>query len=134
MGIAGLLPMLRDIQRPRHIKDYAGQCLGVDAYVWLHRGLYSCPEEVATGQKTLKCVLLTLHLYWIGKADCCAHRKRYVAYAMKKIRMMRHFNVKPYIVFDGGLLPSKSGTESDRAKFVFPLAQTTTMKANVSVM
>lgn len=33
---------------------------------------------------------------------------------MGKIRMLRHFGVEPYVVFDGGLLPSKMGTEDDR--------------------
>lgn len=30
--------------------------------------------------------------------------------------MLRHYNVLPYIVFDGAALPSKLGTELDREK------------------
>ena len=41
---------------------------------------------------------------------------RYVNYAMERIRMLRHFGIEPYVVFDGGPLPSKRGTEDERAK------------------
>ena len=34
---------------------------------------------------------------------------------MNRVRMLIHFGVKPYLVFDGDYLPSKSGTERDRA-------------------
>ena len=39
---------------------------------------------------------------------------RYVDYAMHRVRLLRHFGIKPYIVFDGGLLPAKKGTEHER--------------------
>ena len=39
---------------------------------------------------------------------------RYVDYAMHRVRLLRHCGIKPYIVFDGGLLPAKKGTESER--------------------
>lgn len=35
---------------------------------------------------------------------------------MNSIRILRHNKVEPYIVFDGGPLPAKKGTESDRKK------------------
>ena len=31
---------------------------------------------------------------------------------------MRHHKVEPFLVFDGGPLPAKMGTEEDREKFV----------------
>ncbi|GAB7337423.1 hypothetical protein MBLNU457_g2764t1 [Dothideomycetes sp. NU457] len=34
---------------------------------------------------------------------------------MSRVRMLLHFGVKPYLVFDGDYLPSKSGTEKSRA-------------------
>lgn len=40
---------------------------------------------------------------------------RYVDYAMHRIRMLRHFGVEPYVVFDGDYLPSKLHTEDSRA-------------------
>ncbi|GAA5830275.1 hypothetical protein JCM5353_005370 [Sporobolomyces roseus] len=94
MGISGLLPLLKEITHARHIKDFKGKTLAVDAYVWLHRGAYGCAEELATGRPTIK----------------------YVNYAMHRVRMLKYYGVTPYIVFDGGLLPSKMGTEGDREK------------------
>jgi exonuclease-1 len=35
---------------------------------------------------------------------------------MHRVRMLRHFGVTPYIVFDGDFLPSKAMTEGSRAK------------------
>jgi exonuclease-1 len=34
---------------------------------------------------------------------------------MNRVRMLVHFGITPYIVFDGDYLPSKSGTEKERA-------------------
>ncbi|KAG8216940.1 PIN domain-like protein [Butyriboletus roseoflavus] len=92
MGISGLLPLLKSIQVNKHLSDFAGQTLAVDAYVWLHRGVYACATELATGKKTTK----------------------YVDYAMHKVRLLRHHKIQPYVVFDGGPLPAKKGTESER--------------------
>ncbi len=39
---------------------------------------------------------------------------------MHRIRMLRHYGVIPMMVFDGGPLPAKKGTEEDRAKWVVP--------------
>src|SRR5690606_26410992 len=33
-----------------------------------------------------------------------------------RVSMLRHFGVKPYMVFDGDYLPSKAATEESRAK------------------
>lgn len=54
MGISGLLPLLKSIQVNKHLSAFAGQTLAVDAYVWLHRGVYACATELATGKKTTK--------------------------------------------------------------------------------
>lgn len=35
---------------------------------------------------------------------------------MSRVYMLQHYGVRPYIVFDGGPLPAKKGTEVDRAK------------------
>jgi exonuclease 1 len=40
---------------------------------------------------------------------------RYVDYAMHRIKMLRHYGVEPYVVFDGDYLPSKLHTEDSRA-------------------
>lgn len=76
MGIQGLLPLLKEISTPIHIKQWKGKTVAVDAYVghlfprlyqpaqrsadeaklqvWLHRGAYGCAEELATGTLTVK--------------------------------------------------------------------------------
>ncbi|KAJ3569188.1 hypothetical protein NP233_g5213 [Leucocoprinus birnbaumii] len=76
----------------RHLSEFKGQTIAVDAYVWLHKGVYSCATELATGKPTHK----------------------YVDYAMHRVRLLRHFGIEPYVVFDGGPLPAKRGTESER--------------------
>ncbi|TFY79919.1 hypothetical protein EWM64_g4093 [Hericium alpestre] len=92
MGISGLLPLLKSIQVQKHLSEFAGQTLAVDGYVWLHRGTYACATELATGKSTSK----------------------YVEYAMQKVRLLRHHGIHPYLVFDGGPLPAKRGTEKER--------------------
>ncbi|KAL2117522.1 hypothetical protein VTJ04DRAFT_7182 [Mycothermus thermophilus] len=94
MGISGLLPLLKSIQRPTELKKFAGETLGVDGYGWLHRGAVACAIELAQGKPT----------------------RKYVDFAMLRVRMFKHFGVTPYIVFDGDFLPSKAKTEESRAK------------------
>ena len=43
-------------------------------------------------------------------------KTRYITAAMHRVRMLRHFGVTPYMVFDGDYLPSKAATEADRAR------------------
>jgi len=33
---------------------------------------------------------------------------------MKRVRLLRHYGIHPYMVFDGGHLPAKRGTEEER--------------------
>ena len=33
---------------------------------------------------------------------------------MHRVRLLRHHGIKPYLVFDGGPLPAKQGTEAER--------------------
>ncbi|KAK3049601.1 Rad2 nuclease [Extremus antarcticus] len=93
MGIQGLLPLLKSIQKPTHLRNFAGQTLGVDAYGWLHRGTVSCAIELAEQKPT----------------------KKHIDFCMSRVRMLIHFGVKPYLVFDGDYLPSKEHTEKERA-------------------
>ncbi|KAK6001737.1 hypothetical protein QM012_002227 [Aureobasidium pullulans] len=94
MGIQGLLPLLKSIQKPCHLKQhFSGKTLAVDAYGWLHRGTIACAIDLAQGKPTRK---------WLD-------------FIMHRVRMLQHFNITPYLVFDGDYLPSKSGTEKDRA-------------------
>ncbi|KAI0446869.1 hypothetical protein F4803DRAFT_422282 [Xylaria telfairii] len=94
MGIQGLLPLLKSIHRPTDLKKFSGETFGVDAYGWLHRGAIACAIELAQGKPTQK----------------------YVDFAMNRVRMLKHFGVTPYLVFDGDFLPSKAITEASRSK------------------
>ncbi|KAI8964225.1 hypothetical protein F5Y11DRAFT_316985 [Daldinia sp. FL1419] len=94
MGIQGLLPLLKSIQRPTELRKYDGETIGVDAYGWLHRGAVPCAIELAQGKPT----------------------RKYVDFAMNRVRMLKHFGITPYMVFDGGFLPSKATTEASREK------------------
>ena len=55
MGINGLLPCLRSVSRAAHVREYAGQRVAVDSYVWLHRGAFTCARELALNEPTDKC-------------------------------------------------------------------------------
>lgn len=46
MGITGLLPFLKSIQRDVHVSSLKGLKVGVDAYCWLHKGSYSCATQI----------------------------------------------------------------------------------------
>ncbi|OCF44727.1 hypothetical protein I317_01416 [Kwoniella heveanensis CBS 569] len=64
------------------------------AYVWLHKGAFGCAEDLVKGKKTTK----------------------FVDYAMHRVRLLRYHGITPFVVFDGGPLPAKKGTEVSRAK------------------
>ncbi|OGE49685.1 hypothetical protein PENARI_c020G02498 [Penicillium arizonense] len=92
MGIKGLHGLLKSIQKPCHIKKFSGQAIGVDAYGWLHRGTVACSVDLVLDNPT----------------------RKHLDFVLNRVRMLLFFGVKPYLVFDGDNLPSKSGTEQDR--------------------
>ncbi|CZR64199.1 related to 5`-3` exonuclease [Phialocephala subalpina] len=94
MGINGLLPLLKSIQKQCSLKKFEGKTLAVDAYGWLHRGTVSCAIDLAMGKPT----------------------KKFVDFAMHRVRMLQHFGVTPFLIFDGDYLPSKAKTEDERNK------------------
>ncbi|KAI9791800.1 MAG: Rad2 nuclease [Piccolia ochrophora] len=94
MGISGLLPLLKSIHNPCNLRKFKGQTIGIDAYGWLHRGTAACALELALGKPT----------------------KKFVEYVMNRVKMLQHFGITPYMVFDGDHLPSKAATELERAK------------------
>lgn len=94
MGIQGLLPLLKSIMLPINIKDLNGCSVAVDTYSWLHKGALSCSKELCKGIPTTK------HI------DYCMHR----------VNLLRHYGVKPILVFDGGPLPMKNEQENKRGR------------------
>ncbi|KAG9448978.1 hypothetical protein H6P81_008943 [Aristolochia fimbriata] len=97
MGIQYLLKFMKPFIQPVHIGKYSGKRVGIDAYSWLHKGAYSCSME----------------LYLDPSSDASS---RYLRYFMHRINLLRHHGVIPVVVFDGGNIPSKSGTEAERQK------------------
>ncbi|AAG12649.1 exonuclease, putative; 92014-93872 [Arabidopsis thaliana] len=94
MGIQGLLPLLKSIMVPIHIKELEGCIVAVDTYSWLHKGALSCSRELCKGLPT----------------------KRHIQYCMHRVNLLRHHGVKPIMVFDGGPLPMKLEQENKRAR------------------
>lgn len=90
MGINGLLPKLKSISKEKHVSEY--KRVGVDGYVWLHRGALTCANEICQNIPT------TL----------------YLSYCMNMVEMLLYYKVKPIIILDGGILPSKL-REKDRS-------------------
>jgi len=106
--ILGLLPLLKSIHKPCNLKKFSGKTIGVDAYGWLHRGTAACAIDLALDKPTTKYVPEQQpRLHWLM-------RLRYVDFCMNRVRMLIHFGITPYIIFDGDNLPSKAGTEKDR--------------------
>ncbi|CAD6229625.1 unnamed protein product [Miscanthus lutarioriparius] len=94
MGIQGLLPQLKSIMSPISAEELRGQTVAVDTYSWLHKGALSCGDRLCKGIPTT----------------------RHIEYCMHRVNMLRHFGVKPILVFDGGLLPIKSYQETKRSR------------------
>ncbi|KAF8663885.1 hypothetical protein HU200_055223 [Digitaria exilis] len=94
MGIQGLLPQLKSTMAPIKVEELRGQTVAVDTYSWLHKGALSCGDRLCKGIPTT----------------------RHIEYCMHRVNMLRHYGVKPFLVFDGGLLPIKSGQETKRAR------------------
>ncbi|KAH9797551.1 exonuclease 1 [Citrus sinensis] len=79
---------------PIHIKELEGCCVAVDTYSWLHKGALSCSRELCKGLPT----------------------SRHIDYCMHRVNLLRHYGVKPILIFDGGLLPMKIEQENKRAR------------------
>ncbi|KAL2931105.1 Exonuclease 1 [Bienertia sinuspersici] len=94
MGIQGLLPQLKSIMSPIHIKELEGCCVAIDTYSWLHKGALSCSAQLCKGIPT----------------------SRHIDYCMHRVNLLRHYGVKPILVFDGGDLPMKSEQENKRSR------------------
>ncbi|KAB5524613.1 hypothetical protein DKX38_022362 [Salix brachista] len=95
MGIKDLLKFMKPYTEPVHIKKYDGKRVGIDAYSWLHKGAYSCSMEICLNSNSEK-------------------KLRYLDYFMHRINLLRHYKITPVVVFDGGNIPCKAGTEQER--------------------
>ena len=91
---SGLLGQLRHVIERRHIKEYKGLRVAVDVHCWLHRGTFSCIDELISGVNTDK----------------------YVVFCMDMINYLISHGIKPYIIFDGRSLPAKKDRNLERRK------------------
>lgn len=94
MGISGLLPQLKSINKRVHLSKYRGQTIAIDAYCLLHKGAYSCARELVEGVYTDK----------------------HITYCMSRIELLETNGITPYVVFDGGPLPNKA--EEEKARYI----------------
>lgn len=72
--------------------ELANERVGVDSYVWLHRGAYACAAELCQGKPT----------------------RKYVDYFLYRVQLLLQHDIKVLLVFDGAPLPAKRKTEEER--------------------
>ncbi|EJD41011.1 PIN domain-like protein [Auricularia subglabra TFB-10046 SS5] len=92
MGVTGLFEFLNAKRSHSHIETLAGTRLSIDRYVVLHRGALTCACEMASGDPT------TAYLHEVKRL----------------LLMLRHYDIEPYFVFDGQVLPAKANVTRRR--------------------
>ncbi|KAG7817200.1 hypothetical protein KL928_003935 [Ogataea angusta] len=92
MGVTGLLPALKSIQEASHLEKYRGKTLAIDTYAWLHKAIYGCAMEIVLEKPT----------------------RAYLNYMNRRLDMLTHYGITPYMVLDGDYLPTKANTEKER--------------------
>lgn len=93
MGIQGLLVFVKQAYAQKaRIQDFKGKKVGVDAMCWMHKGAFSCAQELVLEQDTDK----------------------FIYFFVRMCELLRCNGVHPVIVFDGARLPAKQREEQDR--------------------
>ncbi|KAG5366536.1 Exodeoxyribonuclease 1 [Yarrowia sp. B02] len=92
MGVSGLLPLLKPIQATAHISEFKGQRLAVDGFAWLHKAAFGSAEDLSLNKPT----------------------DRPQQWVLRKVEFLKRCGVDVLLVFDGGALPSKAGTDEKR--------------------
>ncbi|KAG1119460.1 hypothetical protein G6F42_012970 [Rhizopus arrhizus] len=92
MGISGLLPALRPIERSVDLRQYAGKTVAIDGH----------------------CILDLWAIDTLKKFALYAYSDPYVTYFMKFMDLFKLYNVTPIVVFDGLHLPLNQGTNDER--------------------
>jgi exonuclease-1 len=77
---------------------------GYIAELWLVLWNWQCASQPES-----RCALLGLYAPVLNIS-------RFVEFSMHRVRMLQHFGVIPFLIFDGDYLPSKAATEADREK------------------
>ncbi|KAL1226806.1 hypothetical protein TSPI_05804 [Trichinella spiralis] len=92
MGIKTLLPVVKAACRDVNIEEFRGKTVAVDASCWLHRALFGCAYQLATGIET----------------------DSYVKFCCKWIKVLLSYNIRVIMVFDGRNVPAKKDTNNAR--------------------
>ena len=51
MGIKNLLPSLKAIEKQKHIEEYSGKTVGIDAMCWMHQAAYKYAKDLENCKK-----------------------------------------------------------------------------------
>ena len=92
MGINSLLKHLGPISETITLKKLAGKTLAVDGYSWLHKSIFTCPEELCTNKPATA----------------------YITYFQQRYEKLKKHNIHLYMVFDGYPLGAKMNTNIGR--------------------
>ncbi|CAD5215080.1 unnamed protein product [Bursaphelenchus okinawaensis] len=92
MGVKQLLPFVEKACRPCHVEEFAGKRIGIDVSCLLHRGVFGCVEMIAKGLKTNFCI----------------------KYVEKYLKVLFHYEMEVYLIFDGKSLGAKQLVNSER--------------------
>ncbi|KAH9385485.1 exonuclease 1 [Nematocida major] len=96
MGIAGLLPMLKNHMEYIEVSDLRGLTIGVDGYSWLYKAITVHASDV-----------------YLRPADPSVVEK-YVSFCIRKCKALQAHNIQLYFVFDGEEHPMKKETNRRR--------------------
>ena len=91
MGIQGRLPFLSTYKKEISFAELEGKVCGIDAYGWLHKGVYCCAYELVTGIETT----------------------RHIDFLIRRLQMLKDKGVQPVLVFDGKCSLMKKDVESN---------------------
>lgn len=50
MGITNLLQFIKDAGEAISVHDLKGATVAIDAYSWLHKGIFACADKLARGE------------------------------------------------------------------------------------
>ena len=92
MGIKGLLLFLKDYYIKTELDELKNKKIGIDGYVWLHKGIYANCLDIVDNKESLS----------------------YVYYFIRNIKKLLKYNIIPIIVFDGRKLGIKNKEEKIR--------------------
>lgn len=101
--------------------------VGIDAYSWLHKGgttIFQVFYSIFGDYSRFNFLFL---FCWVTAYSCSMElylnsegekKLQYINYFMHRINLLKHHKITPVVVFDGGSIPCKAGTENERYRHV----------------